>query len=669
MLLADNLKLPVEFVTETAVIFGKRGSGKSSTGARLAEQLAAASLPFAVLDVPDAWWGMKSSGDGKSPGLPVYVFGGRHADLPLESGAGAMLADVIVDHRINVVMSLRHFSNRERTQFVADFAERLFQRNTSPLHLFCEEAHRLMPQDVRDYERNSTPELMLGRMLKLHTEGRTAGIGLTCITQRPALLHKTATTQSEILIAHRILGPQDTEAIRGWIKHQDLDDQAGVMETLPTLKTGECWLWSPAWPDDKAIGLKRIKVLMPETYDSRRTPKPGENLREPKALAPVDIDRLRDKMVATIERAKAEDPKQLRKRIVELERDLKLEGENRKTVERRNEDLATRLKEKPKHVEERAELKRLRAAVREVGKFSQKILATQFAPEPVDRAALTAAIEKAVIAVCSAVSSKIERDVAHFGWIKLLAADIQEQLKAILAAVPEELVSERVPVGGAYERGDHLQTHGRREVQRPIEQQVERQMREGMIELDRHINQDLAGVHAPTSGSQSSTDGNLTRVAQRIVDAIAELNSLGIKQPPRAQVALMANYTHTGSTGFVKAVGGLSSGGLVRYPGPGLIELTDAGRAAAQWGVGPISEKELQQRLMSTLGGVAARILKPLIARNKEPMTRQELCEASGYTHIGSTGFVKGVGRLSSLGLVDYPEKGMVAATKMLFLE
>lgn len=325
LLIADNLKLPEEFVTQTACIFGKRGTGKSSTAVRVAEQFAACGIQFAVLDPPDAWWGLKSSKDGKRAGLPVYVFGGSHGDLPLESTAGSLMADILVDHKISVVMSLRHFTIGERSRFCIDFANQLFKRkgtDREPLMLFCEEAHRLFPQTREEYGKGSRIEEMLGAMNKLHTEGRTSGIGLVLISQRPALVHATPRNQAEILITHRVIGPHDRKAIEEWVRyhHQDDDAQKKFLESLAVLKTGECWFWAPEWPEENPIGMRRVQVLEPETYDSRRTPKPGEKRAEPKKLAPVDIEVLRGKMAATIERVKADDPKELRKRIAELEK-------------------------------------------------------------------------------------------------------------------------------------------------------------------------------------------------------------------------------------------------------------------------------------------------------------------------------------------------------------
>lgn len=313
--IAEGLNLPLDFATQTLLVVGKRGSGKSNTCVRIAEQLFKAKIPFVVVDPTDTWWGLKSAKDGKGSGLGVYIFGGRHADLPLESSGGTLVADVVIDHRISAVLSVKHLSGRERGKFVSEFSDRLFRRNTEPLHLFLEEAHEVAPQQPFKGE-----EEMLGRVTRIWKLGRSSGLGGSAITQRPASLSKNITTQAEILIVHRMLGPQDVAAIREWIKYHGESEQ--VLSQLAELKTGEAWLWAPDFPEGKPLGLRRVKILERETFNSSATPKAGERQAEPKTLAPVDLDALRSKMAATIERAKAEDPRELRQQIARLKSDL-----------------------------------------------------------------------------------------------------------------------------------------------------------------------------------------------------------------------------------------------------------------------------------------------------------------------------------------------------------
>src|SRR6266576_3094760 len=69
--IADGLSLPVEAATETFLIVGKRGSGKSSTATRLAEQFIRSKVPIAVLDPVDVWWGLKAGATGTREGTAI----------------------------------------------------------------------------------------------------------------------------------------------------------------------------------------------------------------------------------------------------------------------------------------------------------------------------------------------------------------------------------------------------------------------------------------------------------------------------------------------------------------------------------------------------------------------------------------------------------------------
>jgi hypothetical protein len=147
---------------------------------------------------------------------------------------------------------------------------------------------------------------MLGAFKRLWKLGRASGIGGSAITQRPASLSKDITTQSEILIAHRTIGPQDVAAVGQWVKYHG--EKLDILAELPMLPTGEAFVWAPEFPEGKALGLIRTAILLRETYDSASTPKVGEQRVEPKELAAVDLEKLRTKMAATIEKAEGRRP-------------------------------------------------------------------------------------------------------------------------------------------------------------------------------------------------------------------------------------------------------------------------------------------------------------------------------------------------------------------------
>lgn len=314
--LADGLVLPADAVTQTFAIFGKRGSGKTNGATVLVEELLKAHLPVVILDPVDAWWGLKASFNGKGPGFPIYVFGGVHGDLPLEPSAGALIADVVAHERLPMILSMKTWGVAERARFVTDFAKRLLQVNTEPVMMVLEEADAFIPQRPAKGE-----EAMLGAMDRLVRWGRGSGVGCTIVTQRSAKVNKDVTTQAETLIAFRTTGPQDRDAIDGWIKHHAGDERREeVLSTLPALPTGTAWVWSPEWLEF----FGQAKFRRRETFDSAATPKVGQKVRPPKQLAAVDLEQLRTQMAETVEKAKADDPRELRKTIADLKKQIGL---------------------------------------------------------------------------------------------------------------------------------------------------------------------------------------------------------------------------------------------------------------------------------------------------------------------------------------------------------
>lgn len=315
--IADDFKLPDEAVTETFAILAKRGKGKTYTAAVLAEEMIGAGFPTIVIDPIGVWWGLRASADGKSDGLPVVIFGGDHGDVPLEDTAGELIADVLVTQRIPAVLDLSLFSKAASRRFMAAFIERLYHRNREALHVIVDEADAFAPQrSTGDAAR------LLGAMEDLVRRGRARGIGVTLITQRPAVLNKDVLTQAEVLIALGMTGPRDVAAIDEWVRlHADEDQAAAVKASLPALPVGTAWIWSPGWLDV----LQRVKIRRRITFDSSATPKPGQRRVVPNRMADVDLAALGEQITATSERAKADDPKVLRRRIVELERELQAE--------------------------------------------------------------------------------------------------------------------------------------------------------------------------------------------------------------------------------------------------------------------------------------------------------------------------------------------------------
>jgi hypothetical protein len=140
------------------------------------------------------------------------------------------------------------------------------------------------------------------------------------VQRRPATLSKDILTQAEVLIALRMTGPRDVAAIDEWVRlHADEDEAREVKSSLASLPVGTAWVWSPGWLDL----LRRVQIRLPRTFDSSSTPRPGQKRLSAKAMAPIDLAALGEQITATVERGKAEDPRQLRRTIEDLQRQLR----------------------------------------------------------------------------------------------------------------------------------------------------------------------------------------------------------------------------------------------------------------------------------------------------------------------------------------------------------
>lgn len=312
--IASGFSIPLDAVTQTIAIMAVRGVGKTHTAVVLAEEMLKQGQPVCIYDPTGAWYGLKSSKDGKKPGFPVVIFGGEHADVPLEETAGATIAKVIVDRRIPTVLDVSLMRKAARIRFMTDFAETLYHRNRDPLHVIFDEAQTVAPQKL--YPESAK---LLGAIEDIFLQGRRRGLGCTLISQRPALVNKNVLTQCSVLIAMRIIGPQDRAAIDDWIDaHGDKAEAKSVLASLPSLQRGEGWVWSPGW----LRSLTRVRFRERETFDSSATPEVNKHVARPTVVAEIDLEALGDEIRQTVEKTKADDPRVLKQRIAELERQL-----------------------------------------------------------------------------------------------------------------------------------------------------------------------------------------------------------------------------------------------------------------------------------------------------------------------------------------------------------
>lgn len=120
-----TLPIPKAALSQHLIVLGKTGAGKSSAMRVLVEGLLDAGDPVCILDPKGDWYGIKSSADGKQAGYPLVIFGGEHADVPINVHAGAHLAELVATGNRPCIIDMRGWMTGERTRFFIDFASTL----------------------------------------------------------------------------------------------------------------------------------------------------------------------------------------------------------------------------------------------------------------------------------------------------------------------------------------------------------------------------------------------------------------------------------------------------------------------------------------------------------------------------------------------------------------
>lgn len=161
------------------------------------------------------------------------------------------------------------------------------------------------------------------------------------------------------------------------------------------------------------------------------------------------------------------------------------------------------------------------------------------------------------------------------------------------------------------------------------------------------------------------SSAEITGPMQRILNAIAWLESIGIDAPSQVAVAFLANYSYGGGA-FNNPRGALNSAGLVEYAGKN-IRLTEAGRAVANYPDVPLTVQELHTHVLGILPGPHQKILSVLLEKYPNAISKADCASIAGYAQGGA--FNNPLGKLHSMGLVDYPQPGYVVAESLLFLE
>ena len=614
--IADDLVLGADYVVSTAGIFATKGLGKSHLAQVAAEEMLACGQVVVAIDPTDAWWGLRASADGKSDGYPVVVIGGDHGDLPLEPGGAVQLAEAIVAERFSCVICTDGMSDMAETKFVREFLDTIYRKNRKPLHIFVDESDVFAPQKPFDPE----DARCIRAMSHIVRRGRKKGIGSTLITQRPAELNASVRTMVEMLFVLGMSHNLDIDAVEKWMRVRKKKRGANVayelqeqmIESLDSLQRGDAWVWAPR------MGIhKRFRARAKHTFDSGATPKPGQKIKAPKKLAPVDLARLGQAMAAAVQRQKDSDPTELRKQVASLRKELANVGKGHDRAEANHaeniklRDQLERLKKAPKSFLKDIQIERL-----------EKI---------VDRSS------RAVNDAQKAISAALAKASVEIGKMETL---LKERLRR---PVEEPIVARPLATRNGIAK-THLPSQPPKNVAKPT----------------------ALKKHAEIAVRATAVDG-LQPAHLRILSGIAWWESLGVASPDLGGVAFAAK-TSTKSSTFNNNRAKLHAAGYIEYPTHGNVRLTDAGRAIAPPPSLPPTNAAFQRAVLDSVQPALQRLLSVLIEAYPHEISLEQLAEGAG-TSVSSSTFNNNRSWLRARGLSDYPRNGFVRATSLLFPE
>jgi predicted nucleic acid-binding Zn-ribbon protein len=261
----EPVSLLVEEVLQgRGAIFGKSGSGKSNNVSVIVEELLDAGYPACIFDADGEYVSLKEEFEILHVGGDEFcerVVGPEHADA---------LAQLGIDQREPIILDLGGYAEDDadatddevtRDEMVRAVTAAFFDRASKakregrgvPYLLVAEEIHEYVPQ-----QGGLTPGG--AKLVKVAKRGRSRGLGVVGISQRPAAVDKDFITQCDWLCWNRLTWDNDTN-VAGRILGSEYKD------AVEDLADGEAFLQTD-WDEQ----IRRVQFRRRRTTDLGEAP-------------------------------------------------------------------------------------------------------------------------------------------------------------------------------------------------------------------------------------------------------------------------------------------------------------------------------------------------------------------------------------------------------------
>jgi len=216
-----------------------------------------------IIDPVGAHWGIRSH-------FPIHIVGGEHSDMDLDPDSGKLFGEMVDKFNLSMLFDLSQFEQDDMTRFVTDFLNKLFQITKTPTHVILEEADMFAPQRGT----SKFQKFSLAAVDSVVRRGRGRGLGVTMITQRPAVLNKNVLTQVDASIILNITGERDLDTIREYLSSagSNRKEIANHIEKIMKFKKGQGLLFSPSWLETTKI----INIRQRVSFHSGAEPELGK---------------------------------------------------------------------------------------------------------------------------------------------------------------------------------------------------------------------------------------------------------------------------------------------------------------------------------------------------------------------------------------------------------
>jgi hypothetical protein len=585
------------------LIQANSGNGKSWALRRLFER-AAGLVQQLIVDPEGEFASLREKHD-------FVIIAANGGDAVAHPRTAALLAIRLLETEASAVLDISELKAADRHTFVRLLFESLIDAPKNlrhPVLVALDEAQMFAPEKGQG-ESEATDSV-----IDMATRGRKRGLCLIAATQRISMFHKGVAAE----LKNRMIGGTSLDVD---VKRAAFDlgmPPKDALVVLRALEPGHFYAFGPALaqlePREFVVG--DVETSHPKVGHRQAAPP------KPTAAIVALLPKLADLAKEAEERARSIDD--LKRELAQARREL--------TVAKKQQPAPTPapvIKGDPA-AERRAaaQITKLTAAIEELMKFIVTVTAKDFEG--------TAGI------------------------------DVEAMRKAIEAAVEQSrrLVEKSMDVRNAQLKS--LQSEASKIVTR-VRKLLDSQ--EVKIELEVKKNAPFTVAPTPTRApaaprpppkSNGASESGLSTPRQLILDKLAWLESMDLYPAPKETLAAVCGVSPT-SGGYFNNLGALRSSGHIDYPQPGMVGFTDAGRAASNPPDG--DGREVHEHWLDIVSTPQRAILAALIAKHPNAMGKDELAGEIGVSST-SGGYFNNLGRLRTLGAIDYPSPGQVNLTQ-----